>query len=64
MKPVLSEAERALEAAQGSANLRQFDLAARTRGTRQLSELARRVRALGADVEGAGGFRRRLDELG
>jgi uncharacterized protein YaiI (UPF0178 family) len=26
--------------------------------------LARRVRALGADVEGAGGFRRRLDELG
>jgi uncharacterized protein YaiI (UPF0178 family) len=25
--------------------------------------LARRVRALGADVEGAGGFRRRLDEL-
>ena len=28
------------------------------------AELARRVRALGADVEGAGGFRRRLDELG
>ena len=27
------------------------------------AELARRVRALGADVEGAGGFRRRLDEL-
>jgi predicted RNA-binding protein with PIN domain len=26
------------------------------------AELARRVRALGADVEGAGGFRRRLDE--
>ena len=26
--------------------------------------LARRVRALGADVEGAGAFRRRLDELG
>ena len=25
--------------------------------------LAQRVRALGADVEGAGGFRRRLDEL-
>ena len=25
------------------------------------AELARRVRALGADVEGAGGFRRRLD---
>jgi uncharacterized protein YaiI (UPF0178 family) len=28
------------------------------------AELARRVRALGAEVEGAGGFRRRLDELG
>jgi uncharacterized protein YaiI (UPF0178 family) len=27
------------------------------------AELARRVRELGADVEGAGGFRRRLDEL-
>jgi uncharacterized protein YaiI (UPF0178 family) len=27
------------------------------------AELARRVRALGADVEGAGGFRRRLDEV-
>jgi uncharacterized protein YaiI (UPF0178 family) len=27
------------------------------------AELARRVRALGADVEGAGGFRRRLDEI-
>ena len=26
--------------------------------------LAQRVRALGADVEGAGGFRRRLDEVG
>ena len=25
------------------------------------AELARRVRALGAEVEGAGGFRRRLD---
>ena len=41
--PVLSDAERALEAAQGNANLRQFELAARTRGTRKLSELARRV---------------------
>ena len=28
------------------------------------AELSRRVRALGAEVEGAGGFRRRLDELG
>ena len=28
------------------------------------AELSRRVRALGAEVEGAGGFRRRLDDLG
>jgi predicted RNA-binding protein with PIN domain len=28
------------------------------------AELARRVRELGAEVEGAGGFRRRLDEAG
>src|SRR4051794_10590249 len=36
-------------------------------GTRVVTsdaELARRVRALGADVEGAGGFRQRLDALG
>ena len=34
--PLLSDAERALEAAQGAANLRQFDLAARHRGSRAL----------------------------
>ncbi len=41
--PLLADAERALEAAQGSANLRQFDLIARTRGTRQLAALGRRM---------------------
>ena len=33
---LMTEAERALEAAQGATNLRQFDLAARMRGTRAL----------------------------
>ncbi len=45
--PLLGEAERALEAVQGSANLRQFDLAAQTRGTRRLAEFGRRM--LGRD---------------
>jgi general secretion pathway protein L len=36
--PLLADAERTLEATQGSVNLRQFDLAARHRGTRALSE--------------------------
>lgn len=40
--PLLSEAERALEAAQGTANLRQFDLAARHRGSRALRAGAQR----------------------
>ena len=40
--PLLAEAERMLEAARGSHNLRQFDLAARHRGTRALSDGARR----------------------
>lgn len=40
--PLLGEAERALEAAQGAANLRQFDLAARHRGTRALRTGAQR----------------------
>lgn len=39
---VLSDAERALQATQGNLNLRQFDLAARRRGTRALSGLGRR----------------------
>lgn len=41
--PVMGDAERALEAAQGGVNLRQFDLAARTRGTRALRDGARRL---------------------
>ena len=40
---VMTDAERALEAAQGSVNLRQFDLAARHRGTRALREAGRRL---------------------
>ena len=40
--PLLGEAERALEAAQGGANLRQFDLAVRRRGTRALRAGAQR----------------------
>ena len=40
--PLLGEAERTLEAARGSTNLRQFDLAPRHRGTRALSDGARR----------------------
>ena len=40
--PLLAEAARTLEAARGSHNLRQFDLAARHRGTRALSDAARR----------------------
>jgi len=39
---LLTEAERALEAAAAGTNLRQFDLAARHRGTRALSEGAQR----------------------
>ena len=39
---VLTDAERALEAAQGTANLRQFDLAPRHRGTRALRDVAQR----------------------
>lgn len=39
---VQTDAERALEAAQGSANLLQFDLVPRHRGTRALRELAKR----------------------
>jgi general secretion pathway protein L len=39
---LLTEAERALEAAAAEGNLRQFDLAARHRGTRALSEGAKR----------------------
>ena len=39
---LLTDAERALEAAQGASNLRQFDLAARHRGTRALRELGKR----------------------
>lgn len=37
---LLTESERVLEAVQGNANLRQFDLAARHRGTRALREAA------------------------
>lgn len=40
--PLLTDAERALEAAQQPINLRQFDLAPRHRGTRALRETARR----------------------
>ena len=40
--PLLGEAERTLEATRSSTNLRQFDLAARHRGTRALSDGARR----------------------
>lgn len=40
---LLTEAERALEAAQGGTNLRQFELAPRHRGTRALREAARRL---------------------
>ena len=39
---VLIDAERALEAAQGTVNLRQFDLAPRHRGTRALRDVAQR----------------------
>ncbi|MDP1899161.1 MAG: type II secretion system protein GspL [Rubrivivax sp.] len=39
---LLGEAERALEAAQGTLNLRQFELAARHRGTRALREAGKR----------------------
>lgn len=39
---LMTEAERALEAAQGGSNLRQFDLAARTRGTRALRGVGQR----------------------
>ena len=39
---LLTEAERALEAAQAGTNLRQFDLAARTRGTRALRGVGQR----------------------
>jgi general secretion pathway protein L len=41
--PLLTEAERALEAAQGSVNLRQFDLAPRHRGSRALSGAVQRL---------------------
>ncbi len=40
---LMTEAERALEAAQGGTNLRQFDLAARTRGTRALRGVGQRL---------------------
>jgi|CXWL01.1.fsa_nt_gi general secretion pathway protein L len=40
--PLLGDAERALEAAQGAANLRQFDLAARHRSTRALRDMGQR----------------------
>ena len=39
---LMTEAERALEAAQTGTNLRQFDLAVRTRGTRALRDLGQR----------------------
>jgi len=39
---VLTDAERALESTQGAANLRQFDLAPRHRGTRALRDVAQR----------------------
>jgi general secretion pathway protein L len=40
---VMTDAERALEAARGSTNLRQFDLAARHRGTRAVRDVGRRL---------------------
>jgi general secretion pathway protein L len=40
--PLMTDAERALEATQGTVNLRQFDLAARHRGTRAARELGKR----------------------
>ncbi len=40
---LMADAERALEAVQGETNLRQFDLAARHRGTRALREAAKRL---------------------
>ena len=40
--PLLSEAQRTLEAARGNNNLRQFELTSRHRGTRALSDGARR----------------------
>ena len=42
---MLSAAERALEAAQGPGNLRQFDLARRSRGLRALLDALRRLRS-------------------
>jgi general secretion pathway protein L len=41
--PLMSDAERALEAAQLNINLRQFELAPRTRGTRALRQAAKRL---------------------
>ena len=41
--PLMSDAERALEAAQLNLNLRQFELAQRTRGTRALRQAAKRL---------------------
>lgn len=41
--PLMSDAERALEAAQPAVNLRQFALAQRTRGTRALRQAAKRL---------------------
>ncbi len=43
--PVMTAAERALEAAQAPVNLRQFDLAARHRGTRALRDVGRRLQS-------------------
>ena len=40
---LMTDAERALEATQGRTNLRQFDLAARHRGTRALREVGKRL---------------------
>jgi general secretion pathway protein L len=40
--PLMTDPERALEASQGTLNLRQFDLAARHRGTRAVRELGKR----------------------
>jgi general secretion pathway protein L len=41
--PLMSEADRAVEAAQSSTNLRQFDLATRHRGTRALRDIGKRL---------------------
>jgi general secretion pathway protein L len=41
--PLLAESEYALEAARSGSNLRQFDLAARTRGTRALRQMGQRL---------------------